>query len=133
MIGGSSRSTSSSTTRTDVQNINLQDIEGLAVAGVDGDVTLTDQGAIQAARDIALVGLDTGRTGFSEVLDLAGGVLRSGQAQNETIAGLTGDIAARESSNTDARLGDLTRLVVVGAGVVLVVVIFSQRRKTNAR
>ena len=131
MIGGSSRSRSTSTTSTDVQNINLQGIEGLAVAGVDGNVILTqtDQGAIQAARDIALVGLDTGRTGFSEVLDLATGVLRAGQAQTQAGLGLAGDIAARESQNVGARFENITRTVVIGAGVVLVVVVFAQTRK----
>ena len=129
MIGGSSRSRSTSTTSTDVQNINLQDIEGLAVAGVGGDVTLTDQGSIAAARDIALAGLDTGRTGFSEVLDLATGVLRAGQAQTQAGLGLAGDIAARESQNVGARFENITRTVVIGAGVVLVVVVFAQSRR----
>jgi len=129
MIGGSSRSRSTSTSSTDVQNINIQDIEGLAVAGVEGDVILTDQGSIAAARDIALAGLDTGRTGFSEVLDLATGVLRAGQAQTQAGLGLAGDIAARESQNVGARFENITRTVVIGAGAVLVVVIFMQARK----
>ena len=130
MIGGSSRSRSTSTTSTDVQNINLQGIEGLAVAGVEGDVILTDQGSIAAARDIALAGLDTGRTGFSEVLDFATGVLRAGQSQTQAGLGLAADIAARESQNVGARFENITRTVVIGAGVVLVVVIFNQTRKS---
>ena len=130
MIGGRSRSTSTSTTRTDVQNINLQDIDGLAVvARGNVDIQQTDQGAIAAARDIALTGLDVGRTGFSEVLDLASATLRAGQVQTQAGLGLAGSIAARESQNVGARFENITRTVVIGAGVVLVIVVFAQTRK----
>ena len=129
MFGGRSRSTSTSSTRTDVQNINLQDIEGLAVvARGNVDISQTDQGAIRAARDIALEGLDVGRTGFTEVLDLATATLRSGQAQTQAGLGLAGSIAARESQNVGARFETITRNVIIGAGVVLVVVVFAQSR-----
>ena len=128
-MGFSSRSRSTSTTETDVKNINLQDVSGTTFAGVDGDIIFTDQGSLDVARDIALAGLDTGRTGFSEVLDLAGSVLAGGRAQNETIAGIASDIAARESGNVDARLENITRVIAIGGVVVVVVFFFTNRNK----
>lgn len=128
-MGFSSRSRSTSTTDTDVKNVNLQDVSGTTFAGVDGDITFTDQGSINAARDIALAGLDTGLTGFSEVLSLGRSVLQQGQQQTASVVGLAGAIAERESGNTDARLEGLTQNALIGAVVVVVIVVFANRKK----
>ena len=86
----SSSSTSSAQT-SNVQNLNLQEIDGTAIAGVDGDVTITstvtDQGAIDAARDIAISSIDAGAVGFSDAIDFASDVVAGSQRQNEIIAG----------------------------------------------
>ena len=130
MVGGRSSSRSTSTTSTDVQNINLQDIDGVAVL-TEGNVAITqsDAGAIEAGRQIAIAGLDTGLTGFRETVDLTREVLQAGRRQTETVAGIASSIAARESGNTDARLEGLTRTIVIGSGIVLVVVLFNARSR----
>lgn len=90
---GGSSSSSSSSSAVNTQNLNLQEIDGVAVAGVDGNVSIetTDQGTVDAARDIALRGLDTGLTGFQEAVDLGRDVVASGErgAQAVVDAGVT--------------------------------------------
>lgn len=190
--GGGSRSSSSSQQSTQTQNLNLQEIGGIAVAGSEGVTirsTTTDQGTVDAARDIAITALDTGLTGFQEAGDLARDVLASSERQTgsvldfaagaqegvfdvvdasqarafdfagdvnlgfqEALGGVTEDfigagqsilervidvvqgagrqvvdvterVQARESTNTDARLEEIARVALIGAGVVVVAVV----------
>ena len=119
-----------STSVVDTQNLNLQDIEGVAFAGeFGGDVTLSDQGSVEAARQIAIAALGVGAAGFEETAALTREVLTAGRQQTETVAGIASSIAARESGNTGARLEGLTRTIVIGSGLVLVVVLFVNRGK----
>ncbi len=171
-----SRSVTTSASAVDTQNLNLQDIEGVAVAGVRGPVSieLSDQGAIKAGRDIALAGMNTFRdnieltgdvlrtgrrqtetvlefgadvlrTGrrqtegvldigrdiafagigaFEENVQLTRDILQAGRRQSETAAGLAGSVLARESTNVDPRLENITKFALIGAAVVVAVLIF---------
>ena len=47
-MGGRSKSSTSTTTQTTTQNLNLQGVAAPTVVG-DGSITVTDQGAVQAA------------------------------------------------------------------------------------
>jgi hypothetical protein len=101
-VGGSSSSSTASTQTTATQNLNLQEISGVAVAGVDGNVsiTATDQGTVDAARDIATNIIDAGAGAFQETVDLADAAIASGErgAQSVVDAGVrfgqeAGDLA----------------------------------------
>ena len=120
----SSKAKTTVTEIVDTQNINLQDIEGFAIAGVEGPVavTLSDQGAIEAGRDIAFAGLE----GFAENVDLTRDIIAAGRAQSETVAGLAGAVLERESTNVDPRLETITKFALVGAAVIVVVLIFKR-------
>ncbi len=123
MIGGSrSRTDTRSSSTVDTQNLNLQDIEGLAVAGVRGPVNieLSDQGAIEAGTEIALAGIG----GFEENVQLTRDIIQAGRAQSETVAGLAGAVLARESQNVDPRLENITQTALIAAGVVVAIIVF---------
>lgn len=152
-MGSRSRSSTAARSDTSTQNLNLQEIDGVAVAGVGGDVRIatTDQGTVDAARDIAIAALDTGREGFNEaadvardsidfagdtqerafdfagdvnegfqesVTDIVGKVFEFAGGTGEKIIDATERIQARESSNTDARLEEITRVALIGAAIL---------------
>ena len=98
-------------------NANFQDIGGPAVADVGGDVnlTLSDQGAIQAGSDA-----------FADAVSFARDALQNSFTQSETVAGLAGDVLARESTNTDARFEGVTKIALIATAVVVVVVLFTR-------
>ena len=131
MSGSRSTTRTTSTSVVDTQNLNLQDIEGVAFAGeFGGDVTLTDQGSVEAARQIAIAALGVGRAGFEETAALTREVLTAGRRQTETVAGIASDIAERESGNVDARIQAIATTALVGAGIVVVVFVFRNRKKS---
>ena len=120
MIGGRSRSTNTSTSRTDVQNLNVQDVQDSTLFAGDfsGPLTFTDQGAIDAA----------GRA-FSETVSLARASIQAQQTNAQTVAGLAGDVLERESVNPDPRLEKVTTLALVGAAVVVIAIVIQGRKK----
>ena len=115
MFGGDSRSESRSTQTTDTQNLNLQEIEGIAIAGNEGavSVTLSDQGVVEA-----------GFAAFSDTIDFAQSILQAGNEQSESVVGLASSVLARESTNTDPRLQTIAVTALIAAGVIVAIVIF---------
>ena len=181
-----SSSTTQNEENTDARQVGVTDVSGVSLAQVSGGrniITTTDQGAIDAGRDIALEGLHVGQRGLEEaggvLTDLVnlgveqsletGATLRASQDRafsfaesvqegNERVLvdslaatervtdnafGFVGDLVnqvievvgdsgtrlvdsigavqARESTNTDARLEGITRVALIGAGVVVAV------------
>jgi hypothetical protein len=67
------RSRQTQSTTNDVTNLNVQDTEGVTIAGSDNvSVTTTDFGAIDAALDIGLEALRMGQTNLDTAASLAG-------------------------------------------------------------
>lgn len=80
MSHNENRSRQTQSTTNNVTNLNVQDTDGVTIAGSDNvTVTTTDHGALDAARDFANSALDVGVE-----------ALRMGQTNLDTAAGLAG-------------------------------------------
>lgn len=114
-MGLLSSSKSKSQVTTTTSNANQQDIGGIALANIDGPVSLnlSDQGAIEA-----------GFGAFSEAVSFARDALDNSFTQSETVAGLASGVLARESTNTDPRLQNVTFIALGIAGLVIAIVLF---------
>lgn len=84
---GGSDSRSSSRSAVSTQNLNLQEIDGVAVAGVDGSVSIetTDEGTVAAAHDIAVRGIEASSEGFQEAADVASDAIDAGVEQTGAV------------------------------------------------
>lgn len=79
-MGSKSSSKTSSSTSTNSANLNFQNVDGPAFGEAGGDVVVisSDQGAIQAGKEIALESIREGASGLEELSMLTGDVLDSG-------------------------------------------------------
>lgn len=80
-MGGGSKSSTSQTQRTSTTNLNLQDIDGVALVDSAGATVLTtDQGAIDAGRELAREAFDFGDTTVQlnrDIVDLGTDVIEA--------------------------------------------------------
>ena len=110
-----SRSSSSSTQVTDVDttNINLQDLEGINIAGTSGPVSIavTDAGAIMVAGEIAESAIDAN-------LDATLGIIDASSAAIETVADVAGESLDFGLESLEAVQQTQSEALGFGAGVL---------------
>lgn len=76
-MGGSSKSSTSNTTKTLTLNSNVQDNQGTVVSGKGNRVNITDGGAIQRMADITMAGLNNQEKANAKALTFAEGASRN--------------------------------------------------------
>lgn len=156
MISRSRSSQSNSqTSSTNVQNLNLQDVEGITLADATGNtINVLDGGAIGGALDFAGAALsrsadvldaDRGflrdvfegsgtfaRDVFGDALETVEGVLRDGQAQLGNTVSALNSIAKEQNTSADQRVQELAgQALKVGAlmvGLIVAAIIFTRAR-----
>lgn len=129
----SSSPTTTTTTTTEVENINLQGIEGPAVVGGEGDINFsiseTDQGAVEAAFDFGAGALDVVSGASNRVIDAASLFARESLGLVERSAGAAqrsfeGALASTLGALDDEQSGGAQRvLTLAGIGFAAVVVL----------
>lgn len=98
-MGGKSSSSSTQQQTTQTQNLSLQDLDGVTVAGSENvTLRLSDQGAIEAGKDIAMQALDGVQESARGLFDF----LKEREAA-------TVDTIATHSADSLAQVTDLSR------------------------
>ncbi len=115
-MAGGGTSTNRSATETRTQNLSFQGIEGFAIAGNEGNITLTDQGALEQAG-----------FAFAETIGLVKDVINSSQEQNDTAAALAAAVVNSESTNEAPRIENIANKVLIGGALLATALIFKDK------
>ncbi len=141
-MGSRSRSTTT-VQETAIQDIDtttaqLEDIDGLGIANVGGDVAVqvSDQGAIEAARDIGLSALDFGGGTVERAFDFGADIFgesvdflgETTQRSTRALAGAIQTAGEQTRSDTANLLGNVTRIGAILAGVLGIAFFVSRAR-----
>lgn len=117
-MGGKSKSSTSSTTTSNVHNINLQEHDGLSVLGDSSGISIrymeTDQGAVadalKTARDVAGDSLDFAAVTVGDVTDVVAEVNYALNKHAEFQTGLTKEFLKRSQEQVENTNSTLQRV-----------------------